>query len=296
MRLQAQIVDRFYRLWFALLHYANTRLLIDPSFPDTANGNVLPESAVQIRDAIYADNTIITQFLSANPAQLSAPDLDIIASWQTRIHDTFIVLSSQQDYTIFLSQTEPVHVYGVLGLIDEIEDVLLTPLPTSVEAVLLPFENHIIYDSLLIQYSSQFEMYTLRNFRTQYRMLTEREGIITSLRPEDQRQGQREEIAVRNSKVLTAFRHALRATGQSVTMIESHCATISDFAESILLAADPPQSILTLTPANIVTYRLRHPDRKVVASFKLFNRFLFVTRRIDSGMVEDIYAALRNPD
>ncbi len=62
---------------------------------------------------------------------------------------------SLQHSTIFLSTTTPADVYGVLGLVSTIEETVPMPLPVYTQAVLLPFEHHIIYDSLLASYQER---------------------------------------------------------------------------------------------------------------------------------------------
>lgn len=48
-------------------------------------------------------------------------------------------------------------IYGVIGITDSIAEILdASLLPVYLEAVLLPFEDKIIYDSLLIPYSIHF--------------------------------------------------------------------------------------------------------------------------------------------
>ncbi len=56
MRLQAQETERFYRIWFALLHYVNTQLHLVPSFPAApGEQDASPEVTMQVRDAFWAE-------------------------------------------------------------------------------------------------------------------------------------------------------------------------------------------------------------------------------------------------
>ncbi|MFA6809233.1 MAG: hypothetical protein WCR27_09610 [Eubacteriales bacterium] len=54
-------------------------------------------------------------------------------------------------------------------------------LPLMVEAVLLPFEGKIIYDSLLMPYQVNFGSGAKKGFQQEYRELKNKSGIITSL-------------------------------------------------------------------------------------------------------------------
>ncbi len=296
MRLPPEDVGRFYRMWFALLHYVNTQLHIIAEFPENpGEETVSTQVTVQLRDALWAHDEIRERFIADNPAQLSAVDLAVVESWQYRVAGSFSIVRSLQKYTIFLSQTTPVHAYGVLGLVSTIEETLPLPLPVYAQAVLLPFEHHIIYDSLLVSYNVLLGPGIRRDLQEQYRTLQEREGIITSLLPEDQEisaTNQRNEISARNRKVLTAFRRELRKGGLSEHMVDVHAATIEDFAHGIVLEADPPRGILDLTEADLLSYLKEHPGKQPLTSFKRFIRFLLNTGRIDYELGENLRALL----
>src|SRR5436190_10917737 len=184
MVLPPEEAQRFYRVWFPLLHYVNERLHLIPSFPDRPSDQAVPvPNALKLRDAMWADERLREQFVAENPAGLSSADLDLVASWRYRVAGSFFVERYLQKHTIFLSQGTPAHAYGVLGLVSPIEDILGPYLPVYVAAVLLPFEGRIIYDSLLVPYSVSFGPGLRASIRDAYRDAQEREGIITSLGP-----------------------------------------------------------------------------------------------------------------
>ncbi len=133
MRLPPEETERFYRIWFALLHYINTQLQLVPAFPATPGvEEVSTEVTMQLRDALWANDALREQFITDNPAQLSAEDLALVASWQYRVAGAFFIYRSLQKYTIFLSSTTPAHAYGVLGLVSTIEETV--PLPLAAHA------------------------------------------------------------------------------------------------------------------------------------------------------------------
>ncbi len=122
----------------------------------------------------------------------------------------------------------------------------------------------------------------------QYRNIQEREGIITSLLPEDQaarEANQRTDTLVRNRKVLVAFRRELRKAGLSPQTVEGHVATIADFASTTLVEADPPRGVLELTVADIESYVRGKPAKQLLTSFKRFVRFLVGTGRIEEELL-----------
>ena len=76
----------------------------------------------------------------------SIADLELVRSWQHRVAADFSSSRHFKKHSIFHGDSN--RFYGVLGLHRPIADV--TPyLPFYVHAVLLPFEDCIIYDSTL---------------------------------------------------------------------------------------------------------------------------------------------------
>src|SRR5260370_17440106 len=117
MRLSSQETARFYRIWFALLHYVNTQLHLVPDFPAIPGvETVSTEVTVKLRDALWANDALREQFIAENPAQLPAEDLALVASWQYRLAGSFFIFRSLQHYTIFLSTTTPPPAHRLLGL------------------------------------------------------------------------------------------------------------------------------------------------------------------------------------
>ena len=81
----------------------------------------------------------------------------------------FFIFRYLKKFTIFLSTTDPVRAYGVLGLVSEIEEIIGPYLPVYVEAVLLPFDDRIIYDSVLLPYNVSFGSGIQRELAQSYR-------------------------------------------------------------------------------------------------------------------------------
>jgi hypothetical protein len=256
MLLAPEETGRFYRIWFALLSYVNTQLHLVPDFPASpGKATVSVEDTRQLRDALWANDALREQFIAENPSRLSAADLALVASWQYRLAGSFYIFRSLQKYTIFLSTTTPAHAYGVLGLASEIEETIPQPLPAYTQAVLLPFEHRIIYDSLLVSYNVMFGPGYRQGIQETYRNIQEREAIITSLLPEDQ--------------------------------------AITDFASTLLLASIPPRGLLDLTSADIQSYLSEKSGKQLVTSFKRFIRFLIDTGRIEYEQGQSLYDGLK---
>lgn len=180
MNLSKEDTKRFYNIWFNLLDYTNAKYNVVPNFKDLVNSkHVNPENISPIRDRLWMDNTILDDIVSMNPCQFSEADLSIINSWRNRVSDKFILLKHLKNYSIFLGNH---NVYGVTGIVSPIDEMLPAfMLPLMVDAVLLPFEGKIIYDSLLMPYQVNFGSGAKKGFQEEYRELKCKSGIITSL-------------------------------------------------------------------------------------------------------------------
>jgi hypothetical protein len=135
----------FYRAWGALLTWANDRRKIVPPFPRPTPGRPIdPQLATQIRDVVWAEDTLREQFLAEGATDLGAAERDLIASWKHRVRGSFVIYNHLQKHSIFMSDA----VYGVRGIYTPLE-VMFPCVPIFVEAVLIPFRDVIITDGLL---------------------------------------------------------------------------------------------------------------------------------------------------
>ena len=72
--------------------------------------------------------------------------------------------------------------YGVIGISNPIEEMFPSArLPVYVEAVIIPYEGKIIYDSILMPYSIRFGSGMKAGLKDDYRRIKEKYGIITVL-------------------------------------------------------------------------------------------------------------------
>lgn len=183
MNLPKVETDLFYKLHGSLLAFANRELkILPPGTPPEQIRKQPLDQIVKLRDACYDKPAILEQYLTTNPDRFPTDELLIVASWRHRITGEFYIMRYLKTYTVFMSLKEPIHLYGVLGLIDPLEVVLRgAPLPTMVLATLLPFRDRIIYDGLISPYRVFFGPGIRRSANETYSRLKEREGIIESL-------------------------------------------------------------------------------------------------------------------
>jgi hypothetical protein len=241
MRLSFEQVERFYRMWFALLRFVNDQRQIISDFPVSGEEGALPPpDEMLLRNALWTDETLLEQFIAMNPAALSSSDLAIVESWRYRKAGGFYILRALKAYTVFLSDYAPQHVYGVLGLLSPIEEIAPLPLPIYTKAVLLPFEGQIIYDGMLQSYTVSLGPNIRWRLNEVYRNAQEREGIITSLVPVAPASvdEQRALIGGRNAKLLQAFRQHLTKAGLSLKIVERDVENVQAFAQAALVHED----------------------------------------------------------
>lgn len=188
MRLSTEDVVLFYKLYKGLLFYTNNKLGILPQKLDWKRFQEVPYPAlVEVRDALHDNLELIDSFVEENPRKLSDDELEIVRSWKDRVKGQFLVMRHLKNYTVFMGSDGSPKAYGVLGLIDEFEEVIGPELPQYVRAVLLPFKGKIVYDGLLTISSLIFGGNIRRSLNASYQEAKARYGIITSLPvPEEQ--------------------------------------------------------------------------------------------------------------
>src|SRR6266496_4358973 len=159
-------------------------------------------------------------------------------------------------FAMLSDQSEHARVYGILGLVSPIEDVIRGPLPILARMTLLPFEGRITYDGLMAPYNVYFGSGIRGNLNDIYRLANERGAIITSLEAPAlaSPQQSRAEIAKRNDKLITAFRRDLAQSSLSMKMITQHAENIETFGRSYLLSQAPVRGLIDLTSADISAY------------------------------------------
>ena len=195
-----------------------------------------------------------------------------------------------------ISGDSPARGYAVIGLTNSIEEVIGPGLPVYVQAVLLPFEGRIIYDSLLIPYAVYFGGGIRSDLSATYRRIQEREGLITALPPEakdEQPEVVWKRIQASNKKLLGAFQKALGQSGLSPKMIEEHTAAIATFGQDFLSAQKSPHLLIDVSLADVRNYLKANSKTVNPVSLKRFVRFLRDTMRMDYELAEEILEYLK---
>lgn len=137
-----------------LLKWVNDVERVVPAFPlPSAAHPIAPETAAIVRDALWSKEELHARFVSENPAGLDGADLALVAAFRDRVSDSFFVAKHFAGHSVFLRGSHAIG-YEVLGIISELRETV--PVPSIVEATLLPFEGRIIYDGLLRSFPISF--------------------------------------------------------------------------------------------------------------------------------------------
>ncbi len=189
MLLEPEETARFYRVWFALLTFVNRETKIVQNWPARFEQGVKVEQAVRLRDALWADDALAARFAAQNPAGLSPEDLALVVRWKEhRVEAKFALLYKQfkKHAVVMTHLNDPLspapRAYAMLGLASTPGELVPeTPLP--VDIVLLPWEDKIIYDSILLS-SGVFLGRNLRaSLNRLWRDIQDGRGLITALPP-----------------------------------------------------------------------------------------------------------------
>lgn len=183
MKLSKEDVELFYRLFHPLLVYVNKKFEIIKGINSSKDIKKFPlQDIVKLRDRLYEQPELIDSFVSENPFHFSPNELMMIQSWKNFIKGSFLIFRYLKDHTVFLDiEEKPPRAYGVLALNSRFEEMVGPYLPIMVDAVLLPFNDKIIYDGLFSFHSITFGGSIRRSFNDSYQQAKSLFGIITSL-------------------------------------------------------------------------------------------------------------------
>jgi hypothetical protein len=183
MLLSPEDAALFLSLYMHLIGFAAGRLggvkgIVDyPSFRAASR-----EAKGQARDRFLDNIALLDAYIEENPDESRETDLALVAGWRHFVRGDFVIERDLAQYAIFLTRTEPVRAYGVLGITNEFVELLPYPLPMMVRAVLLPWRGRIICDGLLTIYHVLIGPGLRAGLRDSYRQ-AKAAGIITSLEP-----------------------------------------------------------------------------------------------------------------
>jgi hypothetical protein len=183
MLLEPQDLNLYFKLHKSLMCFVNQRLNIVPGGLSTPRqlAELPSETRVKLLDALRANLDLIDQFVTENPDNLTAEELEIIRSWRHLMHGKFCVFRELKNYTVFLSTDEIVVAYGVVMLTQSVEHLVRRDLPVLIECTLLPFQGRIVFEGTMNVFNIVYGPGIRRSMNEAYSAAKETSGIITSL-------------------------------------------------------------------------------------------------------------------
>jgi hypothetical protein len=184
MNLPPKDAELFYKLMWGLQFFVNQQLKIRPEIGSLENYIALPsQEKIEIRDRLWAEASIIDDYVSRNPDGLSADELAVVRNWKGFIIGNFQIFRYLKGYTIFIGEGS--NVYAVRSITEPFQDVVHGhPTPINVEAVLLPFKGRIIYDGMLKMYPIFWGKNIRAELNDTYMRAKQNGRVITTLEPD----------------------------------------------------------------------------------------------------------------
>jgi hypothetical protein len=286
-------------MWRPLLTFANDALKVVPSLSGAgAKDSIDGSKAVEVRNVLWEDETILNRFIKENPAQLPSEDLDILKTWKYHRQGNFIVYKVLKKHAIFINQDKANDIFAVKGLQNSFDDIFGPFLPIMIKTVLLPFNDEIITDGLFQSYNLTFGSGYRSQFKSIYDDAKELGTIITTLLPNREnssRDSQLSKAQMINTKVLDAFQKHEYQSGLSPKTVERDTLSVKIYAENQLSQSEP-SSLRELQSKAILNYLSSLPDKErkpASLSLKRLISFLRDTGRIDWDESKNLLEALK---
>lgn len=192
MNLTEVEIQKFYKLWYAMVWGINEKHKVIPHFKKPKYGtrvSVSIEEFMKVRDMMWENPKWIDEFLVENDkGQFTVQELDIMMKWRKYfIKGQFLVVKHLSKYTVLMtfSDEQPIYLYATHGISDPLEYALPYPVPFAVNLVLLPWNDKIIYDSLATASNVSFSAGLRSSVNEGYNQIKAKYGIIKDLQAGD---------------------------------------------------------------------------------------------------------------
>ena len=171
----------FYETWYGLMSFINNKkkiinVEIKPIYPNPVGDELI----YKIREVLWENPDLIDEYLAS--ASLPKGKADLLKSWRNHyIKGTFLVVDHKMECSVLIGSDKQDRdiLYGVKGISRSLANVLPYELPIQIQAVLLPFKDKIIYDSLIGTVDMRFGNGAKKMFAEMYEKAL-KNGITTS--------------------------------------------------------------------------------------------------------------------
>ena len=173
--------DLFYKLWLPLLDYVNARNSINNMPPGKPKEERDTEKVKQVVDALWADVSVIDEYLASESTVLPPEHQSIIAGWKRCCTGRFVLERNLKKGSILIS-LEDNRVFQVRGITATWEELFLfRDPPILMMTTLIPYRGIIIYDGLINSYNVFLGGHIKNQMREIYMSAKKRGQIHTSL-------------------------------------------------------------------------------------------------------------------
>lgn len=189
MRVSAEAARGFISLYTLLLYYAGQMRKLLPVEMALDEFSESPQGLkIRCRDALYEPTLLIGIFLEENSDLLSAEAQATLAEWaNSYVRGTFAVMRHLKKHSIFISADGPPKAYAVVGLTEELKEMIPKDImPALVKTVLLPYKGVIVCDDI-IQSAGHVKLdhEMKREMSEQYKLIQKSGELITTLDQEE---------------------------------------------------------------------------------------------------------------
>jgi len=184
MNLTQSEVELFYKLWYKLMWGINEKHVISPRFTKPVYDEFVNEEPfVAVRNEMWKKPELIDEFLQdSGPGELTETERGLLTSWRNHyFKERFLILKHLSKYSVFMPMVNPAKLYAVYGIKNPLNEVMFAQPPVMVQTVLLPFNDKIIYDSMLEVFSISFGKGMRESFKSSYNEIKATTGIIVRL-------------------------------------------------------------------------------------------------------------------
>jgi hypothetical protein len=171
----------FYETWYGLLGFVNEMervigIEIEPIYPNPVGDELFHA----VRNVLWENPGYIDDY--AVTANLPEEKTTLLRSWSgNHKKGMFFIVDYKPEYAVLLGGEDGVDIlYGVKGISRSLADAMQRELPTSIETVLLPFKDRIIYDGFVSAMPIHYADGAKQMFGEMYDRALER-GIVTNL-------------------------------------------------------------------------------------------------------------------
>lgn len=154
MHLSDAQAARFFDLLDSLTVYANAAYGVTDLDRLLPGGRFDPQERAAVHEKIWADPTIIDDYIENNPLGLPPRELAQMHRWKQRLTGPELLLGFDEKGRALFSLGD--RRVAVQGISREITEVIVERPPTIAYVTLLPFDDVIVYDSLVMPMPADF--------------------------------------------------------------------------------------------------------------------------------------------